>query len=144
MTTLIKCIFCGIILLHVWLSIKKKPYWFYQDAHLHSCNQWQIQAGAQQARMHPPPPPTPPSKFWSTMVFFIQFCIRMLQYKANIACESIFFFFFFQGPGSKGLHVSRSGCALSAHNLLRPLYLKILDPPLLQWEIKYNLLHNNW
>ena len=23
-----------------------------------------------------------------------------------------------------------SGCALHAHNLLRPLYLKILDPPL--------------
>ena len=34
-------------------------------------------------------------------------------------------------PGcDKGLHVPRSGCALGAHNLLRPLYLKILDPPL--------------
>ena len=29
-------------------------------------------------------------------------------------------------PGRKGIRASRSGCALRAHNLLRPLYLKIL------------------
>ena len=33
-------------------------------------------------------------------------------------------------PGAEGLHASMSGCALRAHNILRPLYLKILDLPL--------------
>ena len=42
------------------------------------------------------------------------------------------------GPGypSSKAHASRSGCALRAHNLLRPLYLKILDPPL-------NIMHDS-
>ena len=35
-----------------------------------------------------------------------------------------------RGPGSKGLRSPISGYAQRAHNLLRPLYLKILDPPL--------------
>ena len=38
--------------------------------------------GAQQA---------PPSKFWSTKILFIKFCIRILQNKPQIAWESIIF-----------------------------------------------------
>ena len=43
--------------------------------------QWRIQTGAQQVRA--------PSKFWSTMCFFIQFCIKMFQKKARLVWESI-------------------------------------------------------
>ena len=71
-------------------------------------------------------------------VCFIKSYIRMLQNKAQIPRENIKkSVSSFQAlnraldPGcDKGLHVPRSGCALGAHNLLRPLYLKILDPPL--------------
>ena len=38
--------------------------------------QWRIQRGTQQA--------CTPSKFWSTMFVFLQFCIRMHQNKAQI------------------------------------------------------------
>ena len=33
-------------------------------------------------------------------------------------------------PHRNGLRASRSLCAMRAHNILRPLYLKLLDPAL--------------
>ena len=45
--------------------------------------QWRIQGGAQQAR------PTLPPKIGSTMLFVIQFLIKMVKNKAQIARETI-------------------------------------------------------
>ena len=78
--------------------------------------QWRFQVGAQQ---------TPPSPYLSSTMFFcILFCIRMLQYKAQIARESIW------NPG--------------AFWPPPPPYLKILDPPLYLSRKIGNNIYSAW
>ena len=82
----------------------------------------------------------PPLNFDRLYVFFIQFCIRMLQNNPQIAWESIWNLrapvAFNFGPYMDPSRINGTPCfalvmcaAVAAH-LWRPLYLKILDPPL--------------
>ena len=89
-------------------------------------------------------------------LFKIQFCIRMIQ---NIGSDSMIIMKehcvktiklpeTLSGgaldPNRKGLCDSRSWCALRAHESLRPLYLKILDPPLLHGSCWRGFYVNVW